>query len=242
MSTVLHLLRRTSWNEELRRAERRRFFHVKELANLAAAAVQRRPEDVVKFEKLAEGGFNRTFLVSMRDGFQMVARIPYPMTEPKQLLVASEVATMDYLRSHGIPTPEIYGYSTTAENLADTEYIFMEFNRGINLGDIWFELGETARIAVVRRLVELESRLFSLTFPASGSLYYSRDLDAATDRIEMACGPPSENGPFCIGPDTTLALWYGNRLALDTFRGPCEYTNLNLLGKHLAAILISCVG
>jgi hypothetical protein len=31
-------------------------------------------------------------------------------------------------------------------------------------------------------------------------------------------------------------------LALDTFRGPCEYTNLNLLGKHLAAILISCVG
>jgi hypothetical protein len=88
------LLRCISWNEELRLAERRRLFNVKELANLAAAAVQRSPEDLVKFEKLAEGGFNRTFLLSMRDGFQMVARIPYPMTEPKHLLVASEVATM----------------------------------------------------------------------------------------------------------------------------------------------------
>ena len=158
----------------------------------------------------------------MRDGFQMVARIPYPMTEPKHLLVASEVATMDYLRSHGIPTPELYGYSTSSRNPAGAEYIFMEFNRGINLGDIWFELSETARTSVVRRLVKLESRLFSLTFPASGSLYYTRDLDVATDRIEMTSERPSKNGPFCIGPDTTLALWYGNRLALDTFRGPCE--------------------
>jgi hypothetical protein len=149
-------------------------------------------------------------------------RIPYPMTEPKHLLVASEVATMGYLRSHGIPTPEIYGYSKTPHNPAGTEYIFMELNRGINLGDIWFELGETARISVVSRLVELESRLFFLTFPASGSLYYSRDLDAATDRIEMKSEPSSKYGPFCIGPDTTLALWYGNRLALDTFRGPYE--------------------
>jgi hypothetical protein len=188
------LLRCISWNEELRLAERRRLFNVKELANLAAAAVQRSPVDLVKFEKLAEGGFNRTFLLSMRDGFQMVARIPYPMTEPKHLLVASEVATMGYLRSHGIPTPEIYGYSTSPRNPAGAEYIFME----------------------------LESRLFSLTFPASGSLYYSRDLDAARDTIEMTSELPSKNGPFCIGPDTTLALWYGNRLNLDTFRGHCE--------------------
>lgn len=176
----------------------------------------------------------------MRDDFQMVARIPYPMTEPKQLLVASELATMDYLRSHGISIPGIYGSSATSRNPADTGYIFMEFSCGINLGDIWFELGETARIAVARRLVKLESRLFSLTFPASGSLYYSRDLDAATDRIEVASEPPSKNGPFCKGPDTTLALWYGNRLALDTFRGPCEYSHLILLGKHLAAIAMIC--
>ncbi|KAF2686436.1 hypothetical protein K458DRAFT_430260 [Lentithecium fluviatile CBS 122367] len=62
----------------------------------------------------------------MRDGFQFVGRVPYPPTEPKQLVVASEVATMDYLRSHGIPVPEIYSYSAMPNNPAGTKYIFME--------------------------------------------------------------------------------------------------------------------
>lgn len=74
----------------------------------------------------------------------------------------------------------------------------------------------------MRRLVELEARLFSLRFQASGSIYYTRDLDAATDKVEIDAGSSSSDGSFCIGPDTTLALWFGKRLSLDTFRGPCE--------------------
>ena len=153
----------------------------------------------------------------------MVARIPYLTTEPRHLLVASEVATMDYLRSHGIPIQKIYGYSATSDNPAGTEYIFMEVSAGTNLGDIWYELGEKARTTVVRRLVELETRILSLGFPASGSIYYSGDLDASLDRVEIDVDTFSSKGPFCIGPDTTLALWFGNRLSLDVFRGPCEY-------------------
>lgn len=159
----------------------------------------------------------------MHDGFEMIARIPYLTTEPRNLLVASEVATMDYLRSCGIPIPKVFGYSAKSENPAGTEYIFMEVSAGTNLGDIWFELGETARTTVVRRLVEMESRLFSLKFPASGSIFYSRDLEASSDRVEIDAGSSSSNGQFCIGPDTTLTLWFGNRLSLDVSRGPCEY-------------------
>jgi hypothetical protein len=170
---------------------------------------------VVGLTKLAEGGFNRTFLLRMRDGFQMVARIPYPVTEPKELLIGSEVATLDYLRARNIRVPEVYGYSTTSQNPAGTEYIFMEFVGGNNLGDIWHELGEKARIQVVQNLVELESRLFAMEFPASGSLYYDRDLDEKFDRV-----PVSEK--FCIGPDTTLGLWFGRRRTLSAFRGPCK--------------------
>lgn len=203
--------------------ERRRVFSVQELKRLAAASVSRSPTDIACFKKLAEGGFSRTFLVSMHDGFEMIARIPYVTTEPRHFLVASEVATMDYLRSCGIPIPKVFGYSATSENAAGTEYIFMEVNAGMNLGDVWFELGETARTTVVRRLVELESRFLLLEFPASGSIYYSRDLEASSDRVEIDAGSSSSNGQFCIGPDTTLALWFGNRLSLDVFRGPCEY-------------------
>lgn len=64
---------------------------------------------------------------------------------------------MDFLRSSGIPIPKIYDYSTTADNAAGTEYIFMEVVRGTPLGDIWFTMPEKARIAIVTKLVELES-------------------------------------------------------------------------------------
>ncbi|KAH1514029.1 hypothetical protein KXX29_001403 [Aspergillus fumigatus] len=81
---------RNLYNDALRHHERRRAFNVSELKRLAALAVQQKEDDVASFEKLAEGGFNRSFKITMRDGFQFVARIPYPVTEPKSLLVASE--------------------------------------------------------------------------------------------------------------------------------------------------------
>ena len=58
------------------------------LANLAAESVNRRVDEVIAFEKLGEGGFNRTFLVTMQDRLRLVARIPYTNTEPRRLLIA----------------------------------------------------------------------------------------------------------------------------------------------------------
>jgi hypothetical protein len=200
------------WSDALRHAERRRAFNIKELRRLAADAIDLKVEDIARFEKPAEGGFNRTFLVTMCDGFQFVGRIPYPITEPKHLIIASEVATMDFLCSHDIPVPEVYSYSTTAENAAGTDYMFLELVRGTNLGDIWFDLSEKATITVVTNLVELESRLFSLTFPASGSLYYTEDLPAGLSKVDISIAEPACDARFCMGPDTRLRLWHGKRV------------------------------
>ena len=57
----------------------------------------------------------------------MVARIPYPVTVPKFYAIASEVATMRFLRSSGLPVPEVYDYSPPSANATKAEYIFMEF-------------------------------------------------------------------------------------------------------------------
>lgn len=212
-----------SWNDAVKHSERRRVFNVSELKRFAAAAVNRDVEDVARFEKFAEGGFNRTFLVTMQDGFQFVGRVPYPITEPKHLVVASEVATMDFLRLHGIPVPKIYSYSATSENSAGTEYLFMDLVRGTNLGEVWYDLSEKARITVVTKLVELESRLFALPFPASGSLYYTKDLPADSNKVDISIADPARSSCFCIGPDTRLVLWYGKRLGIQIDRGPCTY-------------------
>lgn len=127
-------------NDKLRHAERRREFNVDGLCRLAAESVKRNPDDIERLGKLAEGGFNRVFLITMRGGFRIVARIPYPATTPKYFAVASEVATLTFLRSVGLPTLEVCGYSPTPDNAAGTEYIFMQCVQGTNLGNIFYEL------------------------------------------------------------------------------------------------------
>ena len=120
-----------SINDALRHTERRRVFNIDGLRQLAAQSVSRSSDDIVDLKKLTKDGFNRTFLITMRDGFQMVARIPYPVTIPKYFAIASEVATMDLLRSSGLPIPKVYGYSPVLGNAAGTECIFMEATYGL---------------------------------------------------------------------------------------------------------------
>ena len=213
-----------SYNDSLRHAERHVQFNVLELKRHAAEAVHRKLEDIATLEQLAEGGFNRTFLITMKDGFQMVARMPYQMTVPKQLVVASEVATLDLLRSHGMPVPKIYGYSTMAENSVGADYLLMEFMRGMNVGDLWFTMTEKQRLKLVSEITDLEARMFAIEFPASGSLYYARDLASGIERIQLPS--PNNDSPFCVGPDTTMSQWYGKRSALSVKRGPRKYLTL----------------
>lgn len=127
---------------------------------------------------------------------------------------------MDFLRSHGLPVPIIYGYSAVADNPAGTEYIFMELVQGKTLGDVWYTLSEQARRTIVTKLVHLESRLFGLRFPASGSLYYCDDLPDQGNQIVVPS--PVSTRSLCVGPNTTFGLWYRRRLSLSVERGPCE--------------------
>ncbi|KAG1778199.1 protein kinase subdomain-containing protein PKL CAK Fmp29 [Suillus placidus] len=219
------------FNDDLRHAERRRVFKIDELSRLAAEAVNRSPDDIVRLEKLAEGGFNRTFLITMRCGFGMVARIPYPATIPKYFAIASEVATMALLRSFGLPIPEVYRYSPMPNNAAGTEYIFMEFVQGTSLSDIWFDPGEREIISISRQLAELESKMMSIAFPAGGSLYYIEDLENAAESASWPTRPgiTLDDKRFCVGPDTSLRLWYGRRSQLDLDRGPYESAEAALL-------------
>ena len=192
-------------------------------------------DDIVDFTKLAEGGLNRIFLITLRDGFKLVARIPYPILIPKAYTYASEVATMDFLRSKGLPIAEIYAYSFTSENEAGTEYTLMEYIEGIDLGDVWFNLEKDDIDSFMDQLAKLESIMMSISFPAGGSIYYARDLkqlsgsegiplegeDQDISLDEQAKCIPLQKEQFCVGPDVSLPLWYGRREEMDAFRGPC---------------------
>ncbi|KAG5299722.1 phosphotransferase enzyme family protein [Histoplasma capsulatum G186AR] len=104
------------YNEHLRLTERYLEFDIPALQKAIAAASGHSTSDIISFFKLAEGGFNRLFQVTFNDGNRVIARIPYPSTGPEHYGVASEVATLDYLRLHGITTPKVYAWCSTREN------------------------------------------------------------------------------------------------------------------------------
>jgi aminoglycoside phosphotransferase (APT) family kinase protein len=210
-----------SYNDALRHEERRRAFNVDGLRRLAAESVRRSIDDIVDLRKFAEGEHNRSFLITMHDGFKMVARIPYlgVYTIPNSFVVASEVATMNFLRFSGLPIPEVYEYSPSMDNAAETEYIFMEFVEGTSLSDIWCDLEEEDITSITSQLAELESTMMSIDFPAGGSLFYSQDLEKIGRR--PGTGIPLEDKRFSVGPDTRLPLWHGRRSKLKLDRRPC---------------------
>jgi len=206
-----------SYNESRRLSERYMEFNVAELKRTVIQAVDRCEDDIQSFCKLAEGGFNRTFEITMKDSLQIIARLPYPSTLPKRYAVASEVATMDLIRSYGLPVPRIYGYSTTPNNPVGSEYIIMEKTVGKEVGHTWYDLSVKERKSITLEVAKLEAILFSIPLPAFGSVYYKRDLAATDQSIDI----PAHEG-FCIGPDVALGWWYDRRDTLSIDRGPCK--------------------
>lgn len=72
-------------------------FNVFKLMRIAAMAVGQ--NTCVDMVKVTEGGFNKRFILTMDDGYGVIARIPTSITGPPHYTTASEVATMDFLRS-----------------------------------------------------------------------------------------------------------------------------------------------
>lgn len=207
------------YNESRRLSERRINFNIAALKQAASSAVGRDVNDVQSLVKIAEGGFNRVLNIRMKAGLDVIARLPYNITRPIGLAVASEVATIDYLRGKGLPVPRIYGYNIDPANPVGAEYILMEKVQGRPLADEWFNLCETQRIRLLTQVVETELKLFDIAFPGYGSIYYEKDLPKHMGRINLS-SPGIDDSRFCVGPDVSLQNWFERRDTLDIHRGP----------------------
>ena len=213
-----------SYNQSLRLAERRLVFNVHELTRVAAKSLDRPESDVKSLSKLAEGGFNRVFEITMVDDTRVIARLPYPSTYPKRFAVASEVATLNLIRSKEIAVPKVLAYSVDSENAVGSECIIMEKVSEKPIGDMWYELTEKQRVKVILGIVKLEAKILDINLPAYGSIYHPNDLPPDMRRVSL--GPQTYGQDFCVGPDAALKWWYKERSILDVERGPCRYLSL----------------
>jgi len=169
--------------------------------------------------KLAEGSFNKVFLLTMNTGEQIVARIPHPNAGPACYTTASEVATMHYLRTKlELPIPKVIDYSCNATNPVGSEYILMERVTGVNLSKKWDALNEQKKNKIVDRLAQIQSKLLTVQFSSYGNLYFAADVDKALCAPRMYNEPSPDDTTYCIGSTTDSGFWEPDRTAS---RGPC---------------------
>lgn len=210
------------YNEQARLRERYVSFDASALEKAVAMHVGHR--GVKNLVKISEGGFNRVLLATMEDGFQAIVKIPYWISVPKTYATASEVATLTFLRSKGIPVPEVYGWSSTTDNPVGVEYIIMEHAPGVGADTRWFSNTKHQKHALVTGIVDIEKKLYNIPFGAVGSLYFKSDLSPQLQGPLYVAGTPDEAGDsetYCIGPIADYMFWYGQRAELELDRGPC---------------------
>jgi hypothetical protein len=83
-------------DEEYEMSQRQVVFNVNELARCAADAVG--ALSCVSIEKYPDGMYNKSMLLTMGNGRQVVAKIPNPNAGRPHFTIASEVPTMDFVR------------------------------------------------------------------------------------------------------------------------------------------------
>ncbi|WEW59279.1 hypothetical protein PRK78_004748 [Emydomyces testavorans] len=207
------------FNEELRRVERQVYFNVDALASVICCSVSQPVSELASIVKLAEGGFNRVLQATFNNGYEVIARIPYHIMVPKHRAIASEAATLGLLRSRGVPVPKVLGYCAYDTNPVGTEYLLLEKLDGTALGDKWFTMDNKARVKIMRQIVDVEKQFMSISLPASGSLYYRKDLEASEFAVPLL--EQSTLDEIVVGPTAQFAWWYQERALLNVDRGPC---------------------
>lgn len=216
-------------------------FDVQQLARIAAEAVGSKA--CVGIEKCPDGMFNKALLLTMEDGYQVVAKIPNPNAGRPHFTTASEVATMDFvrfmsalvpilayigqIRTHlRTPVPKVYAWCSRAQdNPVGAEYIIMEKVAGIQLGAVWDSMGIEDRVAIVTAIAKFQKSWMSTSFTQFGSLYYTDDLQGSKQSLSYT-GPNGDtiiDPNFAVGPCMSRSTNDDGRSTIDFDRGPCQY-------------------
>ncbi|KAI0657040.1 hypothetical protein C8Q70DRAFT_920569, partial [Cubamyces menziesii] len=205
-------------------------FDVDALESIAcrAAGAQR----CLSWEKIGEGAFNKAFLLKFDSGAAVTIRIPCPIVANVEQTIASEVATMSYIRErwaeevmHITPLPpKVIAWDKTSRNPAGTPYIITEFVPGVQLFSRWpFIQGDDAGIAIAG-MIEMETCLLSEPFSQYGSLYFAEDLPEEL-RNRPLYAPDSAlrdalSTKYKIGPTVDREWWRGGYGRVAANRGP----------------------
>ncbi|KAI5887698.1 uncharacterized protein SCHCODRAFT_02752110 [Schizophyllum commune H4-8] len=216
------------YNNEQQLAARYVPYNVRGLLDIATRSAN--AKRCTSLRKIHDGTFNRVLSLKFDNGKEFIVKIPFPVAGPKHFCTASEVATLDYLRTElGIPVPRVRSWSSHAENTpVGTEYIMYENIPGVPLSQYYdktdTQLESDPFIRVLPTIVTIESILSERGFNLVGALYYKDDVPDHLRRdwplhSKKEYWTPNSTR-FCIGPTINREFWRAGRSALNIDRGP----------------------
>lgn len=182
---------------------------------------------------------------------QATVRIPCPVVGNVERTIASEVATMCYVRDRwgeNIPEsmplpPKVLDWNASYDNPAATPYIVSEYAQGVPLEQRWHLIEGQAAGAALQSIAQLESRLLHEPFSQHGSLYFTKDVsdEFLSNALYTDEGDPIDvalraklSDKYCIGPSVNREWWRGEYGHVDANRGPCKFAQpLNALYRTL---------
>jgi len=100
------------WDEPAQLSRRYVQFDMAELAQIAAISIG--ASLCVEIKKLLEGSFNKTFLLTMNDRNEVIAKVLNPNAGRPHFTTASEVATIDFVRNYFLLCPTTVAHKMLA--------------------------------------------------------------------------------------------------------------------------------
>lgn len=193
------------------------------LATVAARAAG--SKGCIRVDAMPGGMHNKVLLLTMDDGKQVIAKLPYPVAGQRHFTTASEVATMDWLRtSTTTPVPKVLAWCSRAETTpVEAEYIIMEKACGVPLKTKWAGLKVPERFEVAKSIAQLQEQWSAGSLGGYGSVYYASDLPEHHAIPLSHTIEDDANTRFMIGPTTGRDWLDEGRQCLDFDRGPCEF-------------------
>ncbi|KAF1963163.1 phosphotransferase enzyme family protein [Byssothecium circinans] len=221
------------WGEREQLAARYVKFDLQKLCGLAASSIG--SDSCAEVVKISEGQYNKVLCLTMNDGKEAIAKLPNPNAGRPHFTTASEVATMNFLKSAGLPIPQIYAWNSKLEdNPVGAEYVIMEKQPGVMLNDVWDDLKGSQKAEILKQVIEMENKLALIKFTKYGSLYYKQDLpqsDRTTPLYVDGKGNTVNSSEFEIGPINHRSFFDFGKGALDINRGPWS-----TLEEYVAAV------
>jgi aminoglycoside phosphotransferase (APT) family kinase protein len=188
------------------------------------------PNATISF--LAQGGFNKVYIVASPGNEDLILRIALPV-DPR-FKTRSEVATMEWMRYNtSAVVPRVVRYGESRANIVGFEWILMTRLPGKHLGDVWNAISYAAKEALVRRIAGVWAELFRCRMRGVGNIY-----SASSKRGE----------PAKVGRIVSMQFFWGEHIHQDVPRGPFEsgrewmLARLGLYERECRATLERCGG